>query len=397
MFYLPHEQSTHPDNRRILGANSSAIQSEDHPDNNHRWRQGHLPGSPAFYGRSAEFDTRYPSDIEAMAQLGLNALGFSPLSSRVVVDGQFSQLGIDHYKRMAEFMLRRNITPILKIQHFDPLGYYWHDKDAVAKYLAYADFVLKNLGDLVRYVIPINEPKVNANLPFQEGVVDINTRDPRRLFWILDSILTAIENQAEAHKQTYHLAKSFNPDIQVMTAENIGYFEAYGGYWWNKILSNISEAFDLTFFLDKINDHYDILGVNYYWHRVFKLFPPKVDGHDYSETGARLTPHHLYDVLLKANAYTKGQKPIMVTEIGAAVKDDSVRARYFAGSADAYLRAEAEGVPLLGFLIWSLTDNYEFARHGYGAKFGIQAVDFQTQERTIRPSVYEILDRLKEP
>lgn len=378
-----------------FGASISGVQSEDHPNNNHWWKQLPIEQGELHYGQSVKFEEYYPTDIEALARLGMNAFRFSPLSSRVMPDGVPCAEGIDHYKRLIECAWQNGVEPILTIQHFDPQGYYWFEKDAVNKYMQYAEYVLQNLGPLVNYVIPINEPKVMASFPFQEGMLDPHTYNPRKLFYIVDKILLAIENQAQAHNQVYDLAKSTNSATQIIALDNIAYFEAYKNYPWNQFLKDISEEFDLTFFLDKVADHYDIIGLNYYWHRVFKLFPPKINGHEHSDTNARLTPEHLYDVMIKLADYSRN-KPILITEIGVAVKDDAKRARYYAGLADSIIRAKMDGVNLIGALIWSLLDNYEFRKHGWGAGFGIWEVDRGTQTRKMRPAINQLINPLRE-
>ena len=51
------------------------------------------------------------------------------------------------------------------------------------------------------------------------------------------------------------------------------------------------------------------------------------------------------------------------------------------------LRARDEGVPVQGYFVWSLLDNFEWAL-GYSKRFGIVYVDFETQERVIKDSGY---------
>jgi beta-glucosidase/6-phospho-beta-glucosidase/beta-galactosidase len=43
------------------------------------------------------------------------------------------------------------------------------------------------------------------------------------------------------------------------------------------------------------------------------------------------------------------------------------------------------GVPLAGYVLWSLLDNFEWAE-GYTKRFGIVRVDYETQRRTVKAS-----------
>jgi beta-glucosidase len=90
-----------------------------------------------------------------------------------------------------------------------------------------------------------------------------------------------------------------------------------------------------------------------------------------------------------------GVKRIIVTESGCAEKDklvqgridDQLRISYFQQYLSAIYRAKSEGVPIDGYLVWTLTDNFEWA-YGYTARFGLVRVDFPTQLRTIKESGY---------
>jgi beta-glucosidase len=57
-------------------------------------------------------------------------------------------------------------------------------------------------------------------------------------------------------------------------------------------------------------------------------------------------------------------------------------------------RAIENGVPLAGYFIWSLMDNFEWAR-GYTERFGVVWVDYDTQERIAKDSALWYSDVIK--
>jgi len=52
-----------------------------------------------------------------------------------------------------------------------------------------------------------------------------------------------------------------------------------------------------------------------------------------------------------------------------------------------YARAIEDGVPALGYFLWSLMDNFEWAE-GYSKRFGIVHVNYETQERILKYSAH---------
>jgi beta-glucosidase len=103
-------------------------------------------------------------------------------------------------------------------------------------------------------------------------------------------------------------------------------------------------------------------------------------------------PDGLRVILVEADRRYK-LKSLYVTENGAAFEDvvvdgevdDVERLDYLKEHIAATLSARAEGVPIRGYFVWSLFDNFEWAR-GYEKRFGIVHVDFKTQERLVKAS-----------
>jgi beta-glucosidase len=114
--------------------------------------------------------------------------------------------------------------------------------------------------------------------------------------------------------------------------------------------------------------------------------------------GWEVYPEGIYEVIKKLSAYN-GVKKIIVTENGCAFPDtvengqvhDKKRIDYFERYLHQVLRAKQEGMPVSGYFVWSMMDNFEWAE-GYEPRFGIIHVDYQTQKRTIKDSGYWFRD-----
>jgi beta-glucosidase len=138
----------------------------------------------------------------------------------------------------------------------------------------------------------------------------------------------------------------------------------------------------------------DFLGVNYYSRRIVRspLLPP-VESEPGERTGMgwEVYPQGLTEVLQFAASRT-GDLPLYITENGAAYDLDGVdptrdpeRVDFLRRHLDAALAALELGVPLRGYFVWSMLDNFEWSR-GYACRFGIVHVDFETQDRRVRDS-----------
>jgi len=110
--------------------------------------------------------------------------------------------------------------------------------------------------------------------------------------------------------------------------------------------------------------------------------------------GWEINADSFYNIIKQFAAYPN-VKNIMITENGAAfhdkitdgIVDDQERIAYFKLYLEAMLKAKNEGVNIIGYMAWTLMDNFEWAE-GYLARFGLVYNDFKTQERTIKNSGY---------
>ena len=139
----------------------------------------------------------------------------------------------------------------------------------------------------------------------------------------------------------------------------------------------------------------DFLGINYYSRQFVRAAPAEllasqqvpVRDASYTNTGWEVYPQGLSEILERV-ARDYQPKAIYITENGASFDDnrqngsvpDPARTRYLAAHFAEAARAIAAGVPLEGYFIWSLMDNFEW-HNGYTKRFGIVYVDYATQQR----------------
>jgi beta-glucosidase len=144
----------------------------------------------------------------------------------------------------------------------------------------------------------------------------------------------------------------------------------------------------------------DFVGINYYTRAVVRRglnpmtffaaeVPPKDS--EYSEMW-EIYPPGIYELLTRVWKEYR-PKQIIVTENGVPVPDvlsngrvhDDRRIRYLRAHIAQTHRALEAGVPVTGYFVWSLLDNFECAL-GYGKRFGLVYVDYETLERTVKDS-----------
>jgi beta-glucosidase len=148
----------------------------------------------------------------------------------------------------------------------------------------------------------------------------------------------------------------------------------------------------------------DWCGLNYYTRKLIAPAPgpwpglAEVDGPlPKTEMGWEIYPEGLYHFLTMVARDFTGATPLYVTENGMAAPDrlengavqDDDRIAYVDAHVAALRRALSEGVPVNGYYVWSLMDNFEWAL-GYDKRFGLVHVDFDSLERTPKASYHAL-------
>ena len=331
---------------------------------------------------------RYRDDVELMGELRLNAYRFSVSWPRVLPEGRGEDnvAGLDFYDRLVDALLELGIRPFATLYHWDlPLALHerggWEAAESPDWFAEYATLVAERLGDRVRDWITLNEPEVVGSHGYATGVHAPGIRDPVRADAVADRLV-------QAHAAGVDAIRGVAPGARVGIALSLS--PGHGG---SSEAAGARDKERNRRFLDpavREGPPLDFLGLNYYTREVLDGVPADAER---TATGWEVYPEGLTELLVRLHR-DYGPAELYVTENGAAYDDtprpegaveDGARVRYL----EAHLAAAAdsidEGVPLAGYFVWSLLDNFEWAQ-GYTKRFGIVRVDYETQLRTVKAS-----------
>ena len=374
---------------------------------------------------------RYKEDVSLMKELGLGAYRFSIAWSRILPAGigTVNKAGLDFYDRLADELLKNKIEPYACLFHYDlPQALQekggWPNRDTAYAFAEYARVVTDHLSDRVKVWMTHNEPWVTAAVGHFDGSHAPGLKDPVAAFKAMHHLLLshglAAEAIRSAAKQTVKVGITLN--LNPVYPESESKKDRDAARRMDTILNRsmldpllkgttpmqefavgkmLISALIKPGDLEKIRT-LDLLGVNYYTRTVVKNDPkfPVVaaqqvspEGNEYSGMW-EIYPDGIHELLLRIWKDYQPQCEIMVTENGVPVPDgldfdgrvrDERRVRYLKNHIYQVQRAIEDGVPVKGYFHWSLMDNFEWAL-GYGPRFGLVYVDFETLKRTIKES-----------
>lgn len=341
---------------------------------------------------------RYIEDLDIAQDLGLRAIRFSPERSFVEPQpGNFDTKAIDHYKKFIKACKERGIEPIITLFHFTEPLYItekggWEKEEMVVNFSHYSETLLRLLEEEIQYIITINEPELYSYLGWIKGEFPPGKRGN------LHKFLQVRKNLIEANKVMYDRLKILYPESMISSSLNLMHVEAKTRKPVDKILAFGIDKLQKSLFAPQIIEHSDFISLNHYFHNVVNgsIFVGGNFNNTYiekrSDIGWYLNPESIYHLLIYLHKQYK--KPIFITENGLADKEDTLRSWYIKETLKYVKKAMDEGVDVIGYLHWTLTDNFEWNK-GRAARFGLVAVDPETQERHIRDSAKTYSDIIK--
>lgn len=353
-------------------------------------------------GDACDSLNRWREDIALVVAMGLNCYRFSVEWSRIEpAPGQFSQAWLDHYARIAAYCRDRNIAPVVTLSHFSSPRWFaaaggWENMEAPALFGRFADRVARRIAGEASHVVTFNEPNlqklgtwsatplsVDARADFATMMAAAAKASGSDRFSVLvypgdtDAQISLV---AKGHAQARAALKAVSGDLPV--GLSLAMPDAQGAVP-DSALAAFRASVDAPFFAMVKDD--DFVGVQTYSRVLIgpKGSVPPPAGAELTEAGDEFYPQALGNAIRYVHAATG--KPIFVTENGVGAADDAQRRRFLPLSLAALDAVRREGVPVIGYIHWSLMDNFEW-RRGYAKHFGLVAVDRTTFARTPKPS-----------
>ncbi|MEU4321070.1 family 1 glycosylhydrolase [Nocardia fluminea] len=347
----------------LWGVAASGFQAEgDAPDSN--WRRYAESGSTADpYLNSVDFRSRYRSDIALAAELGVRVYRIGIEWARVQPQpGVWDESAFAFYDDVIAAITEAGMRPMLTLDHWVYPGWAadrggWRDPEIVANWLSNARRVVDRFAPANPLWVTFNEPTVYLVNELRHG--GIGAAD----------VLTMGERITQAHNSVYDYIHLVHPGAQVTS--NVAYIPA------------VDDAVSGPL-LDRISARLDYIGIDYY----YGLSPTQQQLPD---------PERLWAIPLQAEGiyyaldhYARKftGRPLYIVENGIPTENGRPRA-------DGYTRADslrdtvywlqravADGIPLMGYNYWSLTDNYEWG--SYTPRFGLYTVDVLTDPSLTR-------------
>lgn len=390
----------------LWGTAASAHQVEGGNRANDWWRFEQAGGGHGPSGDACRHYERFDEDFWHAAADGHGAHRLSIEWSRIEpARGQIDGAAVAHYHAVLGSLKRHGLTPIVTLHHFtNPLWIAdagnWESRTTVDRFCDFVRFCAREYGDEVDWWCTVNEPEVYAFRAWSEGLWPPNRKDD-------SAALMVIAHQLEAHGRAYRILHEEDradadgdgraaivgfakhcPQLEPLHAWSP--LDRLRAHLEDQVFNEAVLRAPSTGTIDlwipgakRVRRHVpelakslDYIGLNYYTRWKVRALggTPHV-----ARPGAPVTDldWEIYPRGLALAAARVGRLgvPVLVTEHGFADARDAFRPRALVDSLVALGGAIASGTPVIGYLHWSLLDNFEWA-DGYRPRFGLYGVDF---------------------
>lgn len=419
----------------LIGASTAAHQVEGNNVHSDYWAMEHMETSsfcePSL--NAVDHYNHYQEDIRLMAEAGLNAYRFSIEWARIEPEpGVFDEKEIAHYRDVLSCCHENNIEPIVTMHHFTSPKWLieqggWEADSTVEKFAGYCRYVAEQLGDLMRYVCTINEAnmglqiaaiskrymkllagqnaqpaedvRARAESSVQVGInMEANPMMERMKKQAMENMQIFGTPQPQvfvgqrtengdllvmrAHKAAAQAMKAVKPDLKIGVTLSLHDIQALPG-GEEEARREWEEEF--RHYLPFLRDD-DFFGLQNYTRTLMGADGPQnpPDSAEITQMGYEFYPQALEHVIRAVHEDL--DIPIMVTENGVATADDNRRTAFIREALNGVANCIQDGIPVLGYLHWSLMDNFEWQK-GFSMTFGLVAVDRATQTRLPKPSL----------
>ncbi|HPH95285.1 MAG TPA: GH1 family beta-glucosidase [Anaerolineaceae bacterium] len=382
---------------------------------------------------AADHYHHWAEDVDIMASLGINAYRFSVSWPRILPEGRgkVNTAGLDFYDRLVDALLANHITPFPTLYHWDlpqPLqdAGGWPERATAEAFAEYAAVLGRRLGDRVPCWITHNEPMVAA---YAGHLLGENAPGVQDIFATFSTVVHLLLSHGLAVQA---LRSVVRPDAKIGIALNLSPIHPASDSPEDRQAADIYDLGANRIFLEPVlygrlpagmealplpldmisaadlqtmGERIDFLGVNYYTRAVVQHDPEafplnakqiQPEGSEYSQMW-EIYPPGIGELLERIWNEAKTARPdlrLMVTENGVCVADavdfdgrvrDTRRIAYLRDHIGEVWKAMQKGVPVDGYFVWSLLDNFEW-NLGYQMRFGLVHINFDTLKRTIKDS-----------
>jgi beta-glucosidase len=386
---------------------------------------------------------RYKDDIKMMAELGLQNYRFSIAWSRIIPEGRgpVNEAGVDFYRRLVDCLLDHGITPYATLFHWDsPQALEdrygsWQSREMAKDFAEYVSAIVSRLGDRITHWMTINEITCFTHMGYESVIGKAAPHAPGTSVRAPKDVWQTSHHAILAHGLGCQAIRAASPrSCSVALVDNFGvtvpiseseanieaakkafpYHLGNGGIIYPVLTGAYSPALleqlgpnapDIQAGdLEIIHQPLDFLGLNIYTGTYIRAADNErgCEWLDLPKGYPRLhmpwlniVPESLYWAIRHVSeTLNRPELPLFITENGCAAQDDVRpsgdvidlgRILYLRQYLQSVHRATTEGYPILGYFVWSLMDNFEWA-WGYDRRFGLIYVDYPTQQRIPKAS-----------